>query len=237
MFTGRWFGGMRLTSCAVDQDAALGRGLEPGQHPQQRGLAAARGAQQGEELALLDGQVETSSTARVSPKIFTSWSILIWASAEGSRQGLLSRTEACHGAGYLRLDIKVLGQALGLAPPASALLMPALDLRPEPVFQAYSISLGRNRDREQLRLDVGRREDTRIAGDFRWWAATAGDASSGNSRWPRKGNGRTSPSTASGRMPAPKTTSCWSCWAGRSWRSTRWDRAATARPGCCGPRT
>src|SRR5664279_5333122 len=36
---------------AVEQDAAFVRGLEPGQHPQQRGLAAAAGAEQREKLA------------------------------------------------------------------------------------------------------------------------------------------------------------------------------------------
>ena len=36
------------------QDGALGRHFEPGDQPQQRGLAAARRAQQGKELALLD---------------------------------------------------------------------------------------------------------------------------------------------------------------------------------------
>ena len=44
---------------AVQQHRPLeGRVLEPGDHPQRRRLAAARGAEQGEELALADRQVE-----------------------------------------------------------------------------------------------------------------------------------------------------------------------------------
>ncbi len=40
---------------AMQQDRAFGRVFEPGDHPEQRGLAAARGAEQGEELVLADG--------------------------------------------------------------------------------------------------------------------------------------------------------------------------------------
>jgi hypothetical protein len=39
---------------AGDLDRALVRGLEPGEAAQDRGLAAARGAEQGERVALLD---------------------------------------------------------------------------------------------------------------------------------------------------------------------------------------
>ena len=45
---------MPRMSCAVEQDAARGRPLEAGEHPQQRGLAAARRPEQREELALVD---------------------------------------------------------------------------------------------------------------------------------------------------------------------------------------
>ena len=38
----------------VQHDAALGRILKPGEHAQQRGLAAAGCAEQGEEFALVD---------------------------------------------------------------------------------------------------------------------------------------------------------------------------------------
>src|SRR3546814_16235525 len=41
-------------SLALQQDGALAGRLEAGQHAQQRGLAAARGAEQREELALED---------------------------------------------------------------------------------------------------------------------------------------------------------------------------------------
>src|SRR5690606_31619028 len=40
----------------VEQDAALARLLEAGEHAQERGLAAARRAEQREELALVDRQ-------------------------------------------------------------------------------------------------------------------------------------------------------------------------------------
>ena len=40
----------------VDEDAPGSRGLEAGQHPQQGGLAAARAAEQTEDLALEDRQ-------------------------------------------------------------------------------------------------------------------------------------------------------------------------------------
>jgi hypothetical protein len=39
---------------AVEEDAALGRRLEPGQHPQQRGLAAARRTKQREKFVMPD---------------------------------------------------------------------------------------------------------------------------------------------------------------------------------------
>ncbi len=45
---------------AVDADRARGRLLEAGEHHQARGLARPGGAEQGEELALPDGQVEVA---------------------------------------------------------------------------------------------------------------------------------------------------------------------------------
>jgi hypothetical protein len=41
---------------AAQQDLAGGRQLQPGDHAQRRGLAAARRAEQHEELAVLDGE-------------------------------------------------------------------------------------------------------------------------------------------------------------------------------------
>ena len=43
---------------AVDADLAGGHLLEPGDHPQQRGLAAARGADEDGERAVVDGEVD-----------------------------------------------------------------------------------------------------------------------------------------------------------------------------------
>src|SRR5262245_52381863 len=43
---------------AVEQDLTVGGLLEPGEHAQRGGLAAARGAEQGEELARLDLEVD-----------------------------------------------------------------------------------------------------------------------------------------------------------------------------------
>ena len=57
MFTGRRFGIDAVHAMAVDDDLALGRILESGEHAQQRGLAAARRAEQREELALADLEV------------------------------------------------------------------------------------------------------------------------------------------------------------------------------------
>src|SRR5690606_4378254 len=42
----------------VEKDAAMGGLLETGKHAQQRGLAAARGAKEGEELAFVDVERE-----------------------------------------------------------------------------------------------------------------------------------------------------------------------------------
>ena len=50
-------GGTPIDVRAVDQDAAGGDVLEPGDQPQQRGLAAARGADEDDERAVLDIEV------------------------------------------------------------------------------------------------------------------------------------------------------------------------------------
>ncbi len=42
----------------VEQDLAAGDSLQPGDHAQRGGLAAARRAEQHHELAIVDGQVE-----------------------------------------------------------------------------------------------------------------------------------------------------------------------------------
>ena len=57
MLTLRLCGGTRETSRALEPDGALGRGLETRDHPQRGRLAAARRAQQREELARGDGEV------------------------------------------------------------------------------------------------------------------------------------------------------------------------------------
>ncbi len=59
---------------AVEQDAPGGRRLEAGEHAQQRGLAAARRAEQGEDLALGDVQLTWLTATAPPPKSFTtSW--------------------------------------------------------------------------------------------------------------------------------------------------------------------
>ena len=55
---GRWFGRMPRMSRPPIADRAFGRLDEAGDHPQDRGLAAARRAEEGEELAGLDRDVD-----------------------------------------------------------------------------------------------------------------------------------------------------------------------------------
>ena len=50
--------GTSLTALAVDEDLAAGDLLEPGDHPQQRGLSAAGRADEDDELAVLDVEVD-----------------------------------------------------------------------------------------------------------------------------------------------------------------------------------
>ena len=52
----RFAGGTLGDVAAADQDPAGGDGLEPGDHPEQRGLAAAGRAEQRAELAGLDAR-------------------------------------------------------------------------------------------------------------------------------------------------------------------------------------
>ena len=58
MFTGRLFGGMPAMSCPSIDDLPVGRLLETGDHPQQRGLAAAGRAEQDEEFARVDVEAD-----------------------------------------------------------------------------------------------------------------------------------------------------------------------------------
>ena len=51
-------GRQRRDVLALDEDGAGGRALEAGDHAQDRGLAAARGAEQRDELALVEGEVD-----------------------------------------------------------------------------------------------------------------------------------------------------------------------------------
>ena len=66
MLTGRWCGATAAHLHAVDEDAAAARLRETGEHAQQRGLAAAGGADQREHLALVDVEL-TLSTAVCVP--------------------------------------------------------------------------------------------------------------------------------------------------------------------------
>ncbi len=67
MLTGRRCGGTPDDVAPVQQDAPAARLLEAGQHAQKRGLAAAGGTEQREQLALAMSSV-TPSTADTSPK-------------------------------------------------------------------------------------------------------------------------------------------------------------------------
>ncbi len=69
MPTLRWFGRRPVTSLAVDADRAGGRRLEAGDHAQRRGLAAAGRAEERDELAALDVEVERSAPRLCVPKV------------------------------------------------------------------------------------------------------------------------------------------------------------------------
>ena len=62
----RAFGGRCVTSRLVDVDRALVDVLEAGEHPQAGGLAATGGADQDEELAVADLEVELRRPRGVS---------------------------------------------------------------------------------------------------------------------------------------------------------------------------
>ena len=66
MLVGRLCAGSAGDVVAVDQDLARGRLLEAGDHPQRRRLAAAGRAEQGEELALRDLEVELAHRDEVA---------------------------------------------------------------------------------------------------------------------------------------------------------------------------
>ena len=66
----RSLGSMSLTSAAVDQDRAAADLLEPGDHAQQRRLAAARRADQDQELAVGDVEADAVDDL-VGPKLFS----------------------------------------------------------------------------------------------------------------------------------------------------------------------
>ena len=53
----------------ADGDAAAGRGLQPGDHPQGGGLAAAGGAQQGDEGVVSDDQVQVVYGVKFVPTL------------------------------------------------------------------------------------------------------------------------------------------------------------------------
>ena len=60
----RWSGGTNRSAAGVahhaaaDHDRAAVVALQPRDHAQRRGLAAARGAEQGDELAVLDREID-----------------------------------------------------------------------------------------------------------------------------------------------------------------------------------
>ena len=58
MASSRFAAGHLVHRLAVDQHVAVGDRLEAGDHPQQRRLAAARGADEDDELAVADGEVD-----------------------------------------------------------------------------------------------------------------------------------------------------------------------------------
>ena len=73
-------GALECDILAAKKDAAGGRQLEPGDHAQRRGLAAARGPEQAEER--LSGMVKVESfTATKSPNVFCRFSTRISAIA------------------------------------------------------------------------------------------------------------------------------------------------------------
>jgi hypothetical protein len=56
----------------AEHDAARGRQLEPGDHPQRRRLAAARGPEQAEELAIRDGKTGIANCDEIAERLVQS---------------------------------------------------------------------------------------------------------------------------------------------------------------------
>ena len=67
MAMSRSLAGTWLIDPAVDRDGARGDRLQPGDHAQRRGLAAARRAEQHHELAVGDREARRPSTAARPP--------------------------------------------------------------------------------------------------------------------------------------------------------------------------
>ena len=72
----------------VEQHLAGGRLLEAGDHPHQRGLAAARGAEEGEELALVDDEREVVDGDEIAEALGDVAEL-----DEGLRRGVVPRRE------------------------------------------------------------------------------------------------------------------------------------------------
>jgi hypothetical protein len=79
---------------AVEQDAALARLLEARQHAQQRGLAAARGAEQREELPFVDIQGYAVDGGEIAEALAHRVEL-----HQRPRDQLVPRAEACRLAG------------------------------------------------------------------------------------------------------------------------------------------
>ena len=78
---------------AVQQDLALGRLLEAGDHPQRRGLPAARGPQQGEELPARDVEVDARNRLELPERLLQPYQPDL-AAAAARCQRLLSVVQA-----------------------------------------------------------------------------------------------------------------------------------------------
>ncbi len=88
MFTGRAQGGVARDVRAIEQQPAGIRRLEAGDDAQQRGLAGAGAAEQGEEFTLARWSRSSASSARVAPKR------LVIASARSSGGGAAGQATA-----------------------------------------------------------------------------------------------------------------------------------------------
>ena len=146
---------------AVDQDPAGGRRLEAGEHPQQRGLAAARRAQQGEELALVDVEADIVDGVdvaellgdvldldeRLGARVLPGLDAVALVGARPRRDGgrfRASARSACSSPPLARLR-SAAGHQLGPQPGQGALRL-----------------LVEGGDGEQVRPDLGRREQAGV---------------------------------------------------------------------------